>query len=143
VTGIVKQTPGALGYVELAYASQNKLPMAELKNHDGVYVKPTIGGTSAAAAGVEMPADFRVSITDAKGAAAYPMASFTYLLLPKDLSDAAKGKALVEFLWWAVHDGQKFAEPLDYAPLPAAVVKLVSERIQSLTVQGKKVALAH
>ena len=143
VTGIVKQTPGALGYVELAYANQNKLPMAELKNHDGVYVKPTIGGTSAAAAGVEMPADFRVSITDAKGAAAYPMASFTYLLLPKDLSDAAKGKALVEFLWWAVHDGQKFAEPLDYAPLPAAVVKLVSERIQSLTVQGKKVALAH
>jgi phosphate transport system substrate-binding protein len=137
VTGIVKQTPGAVGYVELAYATQNKLPMAELKNHDGVFVKPTIEGTSAAAAGVDMPADFRVSITDAKGKTAYPMASFTYLLVPGDLADAAKGKALVEFLWWATHDGQKMAAPLDYAPLPAAVVEKVSARLQTLTVQGK------
>jgi phosphate transport system substrate-binding protein len=143
VTGIVKQTPGAVGYVELAYATQNKLPMAELKNHDGVFLKPTIEGTSAAAAGVDMPADFRVSITDAKGKTAYPMASFTYLLVPKNLADPAKGKALVEFLWWAVHDGQKFAEPLDYAPLPAPVVKMVSEKIHEFTVQGKKVAVAH
>ncbi|HVO18890.1 MAG TPA: phosphate ABC transporter substrate-binding protein PstS [Anaeromyxobacter sp.] len=143
VTGIVKQTPGAMGYVELAYANQNKLPMAELKNHDGVFVKPTIAGTSAAAAGVDMPADFRVSITDAKGKDAYPMASFTYLLVPKDLPDAAKGKALVDFLWWAVHDGQKFAEPLDYAPLPAQVVKMVSDKVQEFTTQGKKVALTH
>lgn len=137
VTGIVKQTPGAIGYVELAYATQNKLPMAELQNHDGVFVKPTIESTSAAAAGVEMPEDFRVSITDAKGKAAYPMASFTYLLVPRDLADAAKGKALVEFLWWATHDGQKFAAALDYAPLPEAVVKKVSAKLHTLTIQGK------
>jgi phosphate transport system substrate-binding protein len=142
VTGLVKQTPGAIGYVELAYASQNKLPMAELLNHDGVFVKPSIAGTSAAAAGVDMPADFRVSITDARGKAAYPIASFTYLLVPRDLADPAKGKALVEFLWWAVHDGQKFAEPLDYAPLPAAVVEKVSARIKAFTVQGKPTALS-
>lgn len=137
VTGIVKQTPGAIGYVELAYANQNKLPMAELRNHDGAFVKPTIESTSAAAAGVEMPDDFRVSITDAKGKTAYPMASFTYLLVPSDFQDAAKGKALVEFLWWAVHDGQKAAAPLDYAPLPAAVVAKVSAKLKTLKVQGK------
>ncbi len=141
VTGIVKQTPGAVGYVELAYANQNKLPMAELQNHDGVFVKPSIEGTSAAAAGVELPADFRVSITDAAGKTAYPMVSFTYLLIPKDIADGAKGKALVEFLWWAVHDGQKYAQPLDYAPLPAPVVEKVSAKIKGLTVQGKPVAL--
>ncbi len=138
VTGIVKQTPGAIGYVELAYANQNKLPMAELRNHDGAFVKPTIESTSAAAAGVEMPEDFRVSITDAKGKTAYPMASFTYLLVPGDLQDAAKGKALVEFLWWAVHDGQKAAAPLDYAPLPAPVVAKVSAKLKTLKVQGKQ-----
>jgi phosphate transport system substrate-binding protein len=142
VTGLVKQNPGAIGYVELAYANQNKLPMAELKNHDGVFVKPTIESTSAAAAGVEMPADFRVSITDAKGKAAYPMASFTYLLIPGDQADHAKGTALIHFLWWAVHDGQKFAAPLDYAPLPKPVVEQVSAKIKSLTVAGKPVNVA-
>jgi phosphate transport system substrate-binding protein len=140
VTGIVKQTPGAIGYVELAYANQNQLPMAELQNHDGAFVKPTIEGTSLAAAGVEMPADFRVSITDAKGKAAYPISAFTYLLVPQDLQDPEKGKALVEFLWWAAHDGQKFAAPLDYAPLPAPVVEKVSAKIKTFTVQGKQIA---
>jgi phosphate transport system substrate-binding protein len=142
VTGLVKQTPGAIGYVELAYANQNKLPMAELKNHDGVFVKPTIESTSAAAAGIEMPADFRVSITDAKGKTAYPMASFTYLLIPNDQADHAKGTALIHFLWWAVHDGQQFAAPLDYAPLPKPVVEKVAARIKSLTVAGKPVNVA-
>ena len=141
VTGLVKQTPGAIGYVELAYANQNKLPMAELKNHDGVFVKPTIESTSAAAAGIEMPADFRVSITDAKGKTAYPMASFTYLLIPNDQADHAKGTALIHFLWWAVHDGQKFAAALDYAPLPKPVVEMASARIKSLKVQGKQLAV--
>jgi phosphate transport system substrate-binding protein len=142
VTGIVKQTPGAIGYVELAYANQNKLPMAELQNHDGVFVKPSIEGTSVAAAGVEIPSDFRVSITDAKGKTAYPIASFTYLLVPKDLADPAKGQALVDFLWWAVHDGQKLAEPLDYAPLPKAVVEKVSVSIKAFTVQGKPTSVS-
>ena len=141
VTGLVKQTPGAIGYVELAYAKQNGLPMAELKNRAGKFVKPTMEGTSIAAAGVTMPDDFRVSITDAAGDAAYPMASFTYLLVPQDQQDVAKGKALLQFMWWAVHEGQRFAEPLDYAPLPKAVVEKVEARLKSLTVRGERVAL--
>ncbi len=142
VTGLVKQTPGAIGYVELAYAKQNGLPMAELRNHDGVFVRPTLESTSEAAAGVQMPADYRVSITDARGKGAYPIASFTYLLVHRDLADPAKGEALVHFLWWATHDGQHDAAPLDYAPLPKAVVQKVEKTIESLTVQGKPVHVA-
>ena len=139
VTGLVKQTPGAIGYVELAYAKQNRLPMAQLQNKDGTWVKPTMEGTSVAAAGVVMPDDFRVSITDATGKDAYPMASFTYLLVPQDQQDPARAKALVEFIWWAVHDGQRFAAPLDYAPLPQAVVKKVEARLKTLTVKGQPI----
>jgi phosphate transport system substrate-binding protein len=142
VTGFVKQTPGAIGYVELAYATQNKLPMADVKNRDGNFVKPTMQATSLAAAGVELPADFRVSITDAKGKDAYPIASFTYLLVPRSLPNGPKSEALVNFLWWAVHDGQKFAEPLDYAPLPKPVVEKVSAQIKALTIAGKPVVIA-
>jgi len=141
VTGLVKQTPGAVGYVELAYASQNKLPTAELRNHDGVFVKASLESTSAAAAGVEMPDDFRVSITDAKGKSAYPMASFTYVLVPGDQKDPVKAAALVRFLWWAVHDAQRFAGPLDYAPLPKPVVAKVSAKLETLTAQGKPLGL--
>jgi phosphate transport system substrate-binding protein len=141
VTGLVKQTPGAVGYVELAYASQNHLAMAELRNHDGVFVKPTLASTSAAAAGVTMPDDFRVSITDAAGKDAWPIASFTYLLVPRDARDAAKGAALLRFLWWAAHDGQRLASPLDYAPLPPAVVEKVSAKLRGLTVQGRPIDL--
>src|SRR6185369_11517578 len=93
VTGSVKSSPGAIGYVELAYAKQNKLPMAAIKNADGQFVAPSIESTSEAAAGVDMPADYRVSITNAKGKTAYPISSFTYILVYKDQSDAAKGKA--------------------------------------------------
>ena len=141
VTGLVKQMPGSIGYVELAYAKQNKLPVAELRNRDGVFVKPTIHATSAAAAGVAMPEDFRVSITDAAGKDAYPMASFTYVLVPRDQADAAKASAIVNFLWWAVHDGQRFAEPLDYAPLPKPVVAKVEAKLKSLTARGKPIAI--
>ncbi len=142
VTGLVKTTPGAVGYVELAYANQNKLPMSSLKNRDGNFVKPSLEGTSAAAAGVEMPADFRVSITNAAGKNAYPMASFTYLLVYKDQTDAVKGPAIAQFLWWAIHDGQASAAALDYAPLPKPVVAKVEQTLKSLTVQGKSVNLA-
>jgi phosphate transport system substrate-binding protein len=142
VTGLVKGTPGALGYVELAYANQNKLPMAALKNRDGAFVRPSIETTSEAAAGVEMPDDYRVSITDAKGKNAYSIAGFTYLLVYGDQSDKAKGEALVKFLWWAVHDGQATAGPLDYAPLPKAVVGKVEKTLERITVQGKPVPLA-
>ena len=137
VTGLVKSTKGAIGYVELAYANQNKLPLAELKNKDGHYVKPTLESTSEAAAGVEMPADYRVSITNAAGKGSWPIASFTYVLVRKEQEDSTIGPVLVNFLWWALHDGQATAAPLDYAPLPKAVVVKVEATLRSITVQGK------
>jgi len=139
VTGSVKSTPGSIGYVELAYANQNKLTMAALENADKQFVTPSIESTSAAAAGVEMPADFRVSITNARGKGVYPIASFTYVLIYKDQADAAKGKAIGNFLWWAIHDGQKLAGPLDYAPLPKPVVAKVEQALRGITVAGKSV----
>jgi phosphate transport system substrate-binding protein len=142
VTGLIKQTPGSIGYVELAYANQNKLPVTALQNRDGNFVLPTLESTSAAAAGVVLPPDFRVSVTDPSGKSAYPIASFTYLLVHKDAKDKAKGDAMVKFLWWAVHAGQAMAIPLDYAPLPKPVVTSVEKTIQGLLVQGKPVALA-
>jgi phosphate transport system substrate-binding protein len=142
VTGLIKATPGAIAYVELAYARQNKLPTVALKNADGAFVKPSVESTSEAAAGVELPADYRVSITNAKGKGAYPISAFTYLLVYKDQQDAEKGKALLQFLWWAIHDGQKLAAPLDYAPLPKAVVGKVEATIKSITVNGAKSDLA-
>jgi len=141
VTGVVTSTPGAVGYVELAYAHQNQLAMASLRNRDGVFMAPSLESTSAAAAGVEMPADYRVSITDAKGKDAYPIASFTYLLVYKDQADPKKGEAMLRFLWWAVHEGQATTASLDYAPLPKAVVAKVEKTLGSLTVQGKPVPL--
>jgi phosphate transport system substrate-binding protein len=143
VTGVVKSTPGALGYVELAYARQNKLPMATLKNADGAFVAPSIESTSEAAAGVVMPEDFRISITNSKGKGAYPISSFTYLLVYRDQKDPQKGKALAQFLWWAIHDGQKLAAPLDYAPLPKAVVGKVETALHAITVDGKSVIALH
>jgi len=139
VTGQVKQTPNSVGYVELIYAEQNKLPVAAIKNAAGQWVKPSIDSITAAAAGAagQMPDDLRVSITDAPGATAYPISSFTYLLVYKDQADQAKGKALVDFLWWATHDGEQMARDLSYAPLPAEVVKKAEEKIKSITYQGK------
>jgi phosphate transport system substrate-binding protein len=142
VTGTVKQTEGAIGYVELAYAKQNKLPMAELKNHDGHWVKASLESVSAAAAKADIPDDYRVSITDAPGKDAYPISGFTWLLVYKEQTDPVKGEALVHFLWWALHDGQKEAPALDYAPLPAPLVKKVEGTLKSITVQGKPVLAA-
>jgi phosphate transport system substrate-binding protein len=142
VTGLVKQTEGGIGYVELAYANQNKLPVAEMKNHDGKWLKPTLESVTAAAAKTLMPDDYRVSITDQPGADAWPIATFTYLLVYRDLQDPAKGEALLHFLWWAEHDGQKLAAPLDYAPLPQPVVRKVEATLRQITVQGKAVLAA-
>jgi phosphate transport system substrate-binding protein len=142
VTGLVKGTPNSIGYVELAYANQNKLSVASIRNREGNFVKPSLEATSAAAAGVELPADFRVSITDATGKDAYPISSFTYLLVYKEQTDPVKGEALVKFLWWAIHDGQKVAGSLDYAQLPRPVVEKVEKALQAITVQGKPVSLA-
>jgi phosphate transport system substrate-binding protein len=142
VTGVVKQTPGAIGYVELAYANQNKLSPALMKNKSGVYMAPNIKSTSAAAVGVTIPDDYRVFVTNSPSKDAYPIAGFTWLLVHKDQKDAAKGKALIQFLWWAEHAGQQFAAPLDYAPLPEPVVKKLETTLKSLTVQGQPVNVA-
>jgi phosphate transport system substrate-binding protein len=143
VSGEVKSTPGALGYVELAYAIGNKLPVAAVRNAAGKFVEPSIESTTAAAASVKsMPADFRVSLTNAPGDAAYPIASFTWLLVYKEQPDAVKGKALTNFLWWATHEGQKYASDLLYAPLPAPVVKQIEAKIREITSQGKPLLAA-
>jgi phosphate transport system substrate-binding protein len=139
VTGFVKSTPASIGYVELAYAKQNKLPLASIKNADGAFVAPSPESTSEAAAGATVPADYRVSITDAKGKGSYPISAFTYLLVYKDQTDPQIGKALGQFLWWAIHDGQKLAAPLDYASLPKALVTKIEATLKSITSQGKAV----
>jgi len=136
VTGQVKQTPGALGYVELAYAKQNKLPYALLKNAAGQFVAPTIESVTAAAAGAAkaLPptTDFRVSIVNAPGREAYPISSFTWLLVYANQADATKGKKLVEFMRWAFHEGERSAGSLDYAPLPANMVALIDKRLTTI-----------
>jgi phosphate transport system substrate-binding protein len=124
VTGLVKQTPDSIGYVELGYARQNKLPYATIKNASGNWVKPTLESVTAAAAGAakSIPADFRVSITNEKGKDAYPISTFTYMLIPVQIPDAAKLNAIKGFLQWMLTDGQKDCASLDYAPLPKEVV---------------------
>jgi phosphate transport system substrate-binding protein len=124
VTGTVKNTPNSIGYVELIYAESNKIPYGSVKNSSGTFVKPSLAAVSAAAAGAakEMPDDFRVSITNAPGKAAYPISSFTWLLIPEKFSDASKRDALKGFLKWALDDGQNYAESLSYAKLPKEVV---------------------
>ena len=138
MTGQVKNTPNTIGYVELAYAVQNKLPVAHIKNSSGSFVEPSIDSVTAAAAAsaAETPEDLRVSITNATGAQAYPIASYTYILVYKDQKDAAKGKALVDFLWWGIHDGETFAKDLQYAPLPADIVKRAEAKINAITSGG-------
>ncbi len=135
----VKQSPNTIGYVELIYAEQNKLPYASVRNATGEFVRPALESITAAAASVagQIPADLRVSITNAPGPSAYPISSFTYLLVYKEQKDQAKGKALVDFLWWAIHDGEQMARDLLYAPLPQEVVKKAEQKIDSITHQGK------
>ena len=124
VTGSIKNTPNSIGYVELIYAETNKIPYGNVKNAAGVFVKASLTAVSAAAAGAakEMPEDFRVSITNAPGKPAYPISSFTWLLIPEKFSDAAKRDAIKGFLKWALADGQGYAENLSYAKLPKEVV---------------------
>jgi phosphate transport system substrate-binding protein len=123
VTGLVKQTPNAIGYVELIYALSNKIPYGAVQNASGKFLKADLAGVTAAAAEAakSMPDDFRVSITNAPGAAAYPISSFTWLLIPAQYSDAGKREAIKAFLNWMVSDGQGYNEALAYAKLPAAV----------------------
>jgi phosphate transport system substrate-binding protein len=132
VAGQVKQTPGAIGYVELIYASQNKMPYADVKNAAGEFVKPTLESITAALATAEIPDDFRFSITNGPGKDAYPICGATWLLVYQEQKDATKGKKLVEFLNWALKDGEKMAKTLDYAPLPDSVQERVLKRIAEI-----------
>ena len=134
VAGQVKTTPYAVGYVELAYAFENKLPYASLKNKSGFFVEPSIKSTSAAAAGAarQMPADYRISLVNQPGKDAYPAVGFTWLLVYEQQKDALKGKKIVEFLNWSMTKGQKMAAPMLYAPLPPNVVKMVQKTIKTI-----------
>src|SRR5438132_6772095 len=134
VAGQIKQTPGALGYVELIYAVQNKMPYAEVKNAAGEFVKPTLESVTAALATAEIPNDFRFSMTNAPGKDAYPIAGATWLLVYQQQKDAAKGKKLVEFLKWAAKDGEKMAKDLQYAPLPESGQQRVLKRIEEIKI---------
>ncbi len=132
VAGQVKQTPGALGYVELIYATQNKMPHAEVKNSAGKFVKPSLESITAATATAQIPDDFRFSMTNAPGESAYPIAGATWLLVYEQQKDAAKGRKLVEFLKWAAKDGEKMAKDLEYAPLPQSLQQRVLKRIDEI-----------
>ncbi|HEX6504383.1 MAG TPA: phosphate ABC transporter substrate-binding protein PstS [Terriglobales bacterium] len=133
VAGMVRQMEGAFGYVELIYAVQNKIPYGAVRNAAGNWLRGSLEGATAAAASVKnMPADFRVSITNAPGKDAYPISSFTWLLIPTQSKDAAKGKIVVDFLNWMLADGEKETTQLDYAPLPENVAAKVKEAIKQV-----------
>jgi len=131
VAGLVKQTPDSIGYVELIYAEQNKTPYGRVQNSAGQFVKASLETVTAAAAGASkaMPSDFRVSITNASGEKAYPIASFTWLLIPEKINDPKKGKAITGFLRWMLKDGQGLAPALLYAPLPKEIVAMEEKAI--------------
>ena len=124
VAGMIRQLPGSLGYVELIYAVQNKIPYGPVRNSSGQFIKADLASTTAAAAGVKMPADFRVSITNSPAKAAYPISSFTWLLIPTNPADANKGKILKDFLFWMLGQGQTMTEALSYAQLPKPVIEM-------------------
>jgi phosphate transport system substrate-binding protein len=141
VAGQVRQTAGAIGYVELAYAKQNNLPMARVQNFSGRYVEPTIASTTAAIRGAAaaLARDVRTPIVNAPAPDAYPIAALTFLLVYEEQPDAAKAKALASFIAWAMTDGQKMAEPLFYAPLPEEIVRMNQAALSKLTAAGKPV----
>ncbi len=136
VAGLVTQTPGSIGYVELIYALQNKINYGAVQNLGGEFVKASVESVTAAAAAAaaQMPADFRVSIANAPGKGVYPISSFTWLLLYENPKDKAQSKTMVEFVKWALTDGQKYCAGLGYAPLPENVVKLEMAALQKIKV---------
>jgi phosphate transport system substrate-binding protein len=133
VAGQIRQLPGSIGYIELIYALQNNIPYGSVKNAAGNFERASLGGVTEAAGSVKsMPADFRVSITNAPGKDAYPISSFTWLLIPVQAKDANKGKILTDFLNWMLTDGQKMTAQLSYAPLPESVVEKVKAAVKQV-----------
>jgi phosphate transport system substrate-binding protein len=137
VAAQVAQIPGAIGYVELAYAIQNNLTWAAMQNKSGKFVEPGLEATTAAAVGIPLPDDMKVLLTDSSNPSAYPIVGFTWILAYQNQPDKAKGQALVYYLWWSIHDGQKFTTDLVYAPLSAEAVKKAEAEIRSITYQGQ------
>src|SRR6266480_111646 len=144
VAGQVKQTPASIGYVELAYAKQNKLPYANVRNAAGRFVSPSIASVTAAAAAMKLPknTDYRVSIVNAPGTDSYPISSMTWILAYQNQQDRVKGAKLVNFLRWAYKDGEKTASSLDYAPLPAPMVAQLQNRLKAIRVADTRVGEA-
>lgn len=139
VAGQIKRTPGALGYVELIYALQNKINFGPIKNRAGDFVKASAKSVSAAGAATaaDIPPDLRVSITDAPGEGAYPVSGFVWVIVDAEQGSKAKGKATADFIWWVIHDGQKAAKPLDYAAIPPSVVKLAETKVKEMKYNGQ------
>lgn len=138
VAGLVRQTPNSLGYVELAYALTNKMTFGSVRNKAGQFVYPSLTSTTKAMEGAlaSIPGDYRVFFTNPNGKDAYPVAGFTWILIHADQPDAAKGKALVDFLWWATHEGQAYAPTLLYAPLPKSLVTRIEHTLKTVTAKG-------
>jgi phosphate transport system substrate-binding protein len=136
VAGQVAQLPGAIGYVELSYATQNNISYAAIQNKSGNFVLPSVASATAAATGITLPADMQVMITDSTNPSAYPISGFSWVLVYQQQTDQVKGAALVNLLWWMVHDGQQYAAPLVYAPLSADAVAKSEAIIRSITYQG-------
>ncbi|HEU5298519.1 MAG TPA: phosphate ABC transporter substrate-binding protein PstS [bacterium] len=141
VAGLVRQTPNSLGYVELAYALTNRMTFGNVQNRAGQFVRPSLSSMAKAMEGAlaNIPDDYRVFFTNPEGKDVYPIGGFTWILIYADQADPVKGKALVEFLWWAVHDGQKYAPTLLYAPLPKSLVARVERTLKSVTARGAPV----
>jgi phosphate transport system substrate-binding protein len=137
VTGQLQATPGAIGYTELAYATQNGLPRAAIRNRAGYFVAPSATAATAAAEAVQLPQTLEATLEAASSEKAYPIAAYTYLLVYEDSADARRGEALAQFIWWAVHDGQRFARALDYAPLPSSAVSEIEKMLKKLRAGGK------
>ncbi|MEZ4671053.1 MAG: phosphate ABC transporter substrate-binding protein PstS [Anaerolineae bacterium] len=137
IAGAIAGVPYALGYVELAYAEQNGLPVSEIQNKAGTFLAPGVESVSNAAAGVELPDDMRVKIVNGEGENTYPIAGFTWILVCENQTDAAKATALTRMLWWATHDGQSYNATLGYAPLPEAAIKADEAQIEKIMIDGK------
>jgi phosphate transport system substrate-binding protein len=136
VAGAVQSTPNSIGYVGLAYAIQSNLPFAQMKNASGAYISPSVASATAAANGFTLPDDMRIMITNSADAGAYPITGFTWLLVYLNQTDQAKGKAIVNFLWWAIHAGQADCPALNYVQLSSAAVLKAEVLVKSIKFQG-------
>ena len=143
VANQVRQIPGAIGYVELAYALQNKMPWTQVRNKAGNFVEPSLERTSAAAEVPSLPDNMEILLTDSANPEAYPIAGFTWLLIYANEKDPVRGEAVVRMAWWMIHDGQKYATPLAYAPLKGEAIKKTENLLKTITVDGKPTLAAN